>query len=94
MPLQAFNVETGEAVEIGDTVTDFRGDIATLISVDRARQPGKSGLVSVRWDAYRQPGHDAGVWDYYDNVFGLEVREVERDAEPYDRLTSIWTSTI
>lgn len=63
--LQAFNEQTGERVNVGDTVIDFRGKAGKLLSIDRAREPGRSGRVTVE-----------GATGSYDKVFGLVVREV------------------
>lgn len=65
----ALNEETGEIVPIGSEITDFRGDKAILVSVDRVRIPGKSGKITYR----TADGRGRCV---YDTVFGLEVVEV------------------
>lgn len=65
MALQAFVEGTDQIVNRGDTVTDFRGDTSTFSMATRARTPGRSGKVTV-----------AEGGEYYDGVFGLEVREV------------------
>lgn len=46
--LRAIDTETGKPVEIGAEITDFRGDKAILVSVDRVRIPGKSGKITYR----------------------------------------------
>jgi hypothetical protein len=56
------------AVEIGDTVTDFRGDTATLAKLDRANDLGYDGKVTVTWPD-GSPGY------YYAGVFGLVIRD-------------------
>lgn len=66
MALQAFVEGTDQIVNPGDTVTDFRGDTDTFKRATRARIPGKSGKVMV----------NGSPIEYYDGVFGLEVREV------------------
>lgn len=66
----ALNEETGEVVPIGSEITDFRGDKAILVSVDRVRIPGKSGMIT-----YELPDGKPGRC-VYDKVFGLEVVEV------------------
>lgn len=65
--MAAVNEATGKAVHVGDTVTSFRGEKATLVRMSRPRIPGKSGKVVVRWidGGYEQ--------EYYDGVFGLIV---------------------
>lgn len=65
----ALNEETGEVVPIGSEITDFRGDKAILVSVDRVRIPGKSGKITYR----TADGRGRCV---YDRVFGLEAVEV------------------
>lgn len=65
----ALNEETGEVVPIGSEITDFRGDKAILVSVDRVRIPGKSGKITYR----TADGRGRCV---YDKMFGLEVVEV------------------
>lgn len=66
--LIAFDEKTGERVNIGDLVTDFRGDRGTLVSLDRAREPGRSGKVAVEMLSGRK------VWTY-DGVWSLRVEE-------------------
>jgi hypothetical protein len=61
--LQAYSKKTGEPVNVGDTVTDFRGDSVTLISVDRANGGGRDGKVTV----------EGSPVSYYASVFGLRV---------------------
>ncbi len=65
--LIARNVNTGEIVNVGDTITCFRGETWTLVSLDRAAEPGRSGKVTAR----------QGDWShsYYDKVFDLVVEE-------------------
>lgn len=65
----ALNEETGEVVPIGSEITDFRGDKAILVSVDRVRIPGKSGKITYR----TADGRGRCV---YDKMFGLEAVEV------------------
>jgi len=69
--MKAFKEGTDEWVQLGDTVTDFRGDTAVLTCCTRVRGDGRTGKVCVRWDSTDR------VSEYYDTVFDLEVREVE-----------------
>lgn len=62
---KAFKQGTDAEVCIGDTVTSFRGETGKLEYLSRAKTPGKSGKVVVNG------------WESYDNVWGLEVRDVE-----------------
>lgn len=56
------NMTTGEPVRIGDTVTDFRGDTATIKGGRAPHKPGSTGRV---WtDEYSQ--------EYFPAVFDLE----------------------
>lgn len=68
-PLAAFD-ETGKQVKKGDFVTDRHGNVAEFIRATRAAQPGKSGKVVVHRIIEAQQG------EYYDKVFGLQVKEV------------------
>lgn len=69
--------KTGTEVKSGETVTDFRGDKATLLYATRARsvcESGgrsayKSGLVCVKWQEKNFS------CEYYDKVFDLKVVE-------------------
>lgn len=67
--LFAFDEKTGKQVFPGDTVTDFRGESATVATLSRATIPGKSGkVVVVQGNSYQR--------EYYDGVFGLVVTDV------------------
>lgn len=68
MKLRATNLD-GTLVNVGDTITDFRGDTAILISIDRANMPGKSGKVTVLYNGNRGT--------YYSSVFNLIIVEVK-----------------
>lgn len=74
MTLVAYDVKTGEPVPIGSTVINFRGDEATLTSLARVNEQRyggyRSGKVIVK-------NSDGSVWDYYDKVFDLEVRNTD-----------------
>lgn len=71
MLLNAYNTKTGNLVKLGDEVTDFRGDTATLVTLERANEIGRDGKVVVQYpDADRQDYGYARVWD-------LEVRSPE-----------------
>lgn len=68
MLLNAYNTKTGNLVKLGDEVTDFRGDTATLVMLERANEIGRDGKVVVQYPgAYRKDYGYARVWD-------LEVR--------------------
>ncbi|MGE0015681.1 MAG: hypothetical protein AB7S83_05850 [Candidatus Methanomethylophilaceae archaeon] len=75
MSLVAYNKETGEPVPIGSEVVDFRGDKAILVGIERVNEMRyggyRSGKVAVECDSY--------TYSYYDGVFGLEVRETDRE---------------
>lgn len=58
--LQAYRND-GEPVNIGDTVTDFRGARGVLESVNRPQSEGRSGKVTVNGR------------EYYDRVWDLWV---------------------
>lgn len=73
--LFAFNATSGEPVNIGDTVTSFRGEKATVTSLSRAVIPGKSGKVVVRW-IEKSSGPTDYESEYYDGVFDLVVTDV------------------
>lgn len=60
---------SGEPVEVGDQVTDFRGATATLRGVTGLPTVGKVGYVRVEWD-------HGGIGEYYPNVFDLVIAEV------------------
>ncbi len=63
--MKAYDERIG-TVKPGDTVTDFRGVPATLVSIDRANDYGHDGKVTVERDGgYRQ--------QYYAGVFNLRV---------------------
>jgi len=66
--LFAFNEKTGKQVFPGDTVTDFRGETATVATLSRACIPGKSGKVVVTQGISQR--------EYYDGVFDLVVTDV------------------
>jgi len=71
MAVQAKSEITGETVSVGDTVTSFRGETATLIKLTRPQVSGKSGKVFVKWDELDYTG------EYYDSVFNLIVFDPE-----------------
>ncbi len=81
MVLITTRVDTGETVEAGDMVTNFRGDTATFVRADRARVPGKSGMVEGRTASGERR------W-LYDNVFGLRVDGLLRCGCPH---WIVWT---
>lgn len=60
---------TGDVVTPGDTVTDFRGQTATLLAAERANEQGRDGKVSVR-------DSRGFSMTYYARVFDLSVAAV------------------
>lgn len=68
--------KSGKEVRRGDTVTDFRGRVATFNYVSRAPIPGKSAKVIVT-EAYQGPTgavqHYGSQREYYAGVFDLSV---------------------
>ncbi len=84
MTLYAVNGRTHAPVNIGDTVTNFRGETATLISLSRAQVPGKSGKVVVQWPMPSNPAFGATHYqmEYYDKVFDLAVYDSEYIDQP------------
>lgn len=74
MTLIAVNPATGKEVPIGSVVTDFRGDEATLVAIERVNEMRygghRSGKVSAVW-------RNGSRRSMYDSVVGLEVRETE-----------------
>lgn len=83
--LKAFDQHTGEEVKIGDTITNFRGEQGILESLDRARTTGKSGKVVVAIDEKHKRYN-------YDNVWGLEVRDVVSTKTRHDMVGDIDTA--
>ena len=67
--MQAFSKKTGERVAIGDSVTDFRGNPATLAKLVRPAEPGRDGKVIV----------EGSPVAYYAGVFDLDVRDDDDD---------------
>lgn len=68
--------KSGNAVKVGDKVVSFRGEPATLVSLDRPADEGRSGKVTVKWDGF-DGGHCEGFeGQYYDVVFDLSVTSV------------------
>ena len=74
--LYAYNEKTGEQVNVGDTVSSFRDELATVVSLSRATIPGKSGKVVVEWHGETPSGARGYEQEYYDGVFGLVVTDV------------------
>ena len=70
--IRAIHAKTGKPVEIGDEITDFRGDKAILVSLDRVNEMRyggcRSGKVTGRW-------YDGMLRSVYDGVFGIIVIE-------------------
>lgn len=63
--------KTGKEISKGDTVTDFRGETATFLGVSRGPNHCGTAKVVVSW------GDADSRREYYDRVFGLNVRPVE-----------------
>lgn len=62
--------EDGTAVELGDKIKDFRGDMSILIDADPPVHEGSTGRVYVRRaDDERRPGTSSA---YYPGVFDLK----------------------
>jgi len=74
MQLRAVLEATGDPVAVGDEVTNFRGDKGILVSLDRARSTGRSGMVCVDRNGTK-------FWNY-DQVWGLAVLPEGEDADP------------
>lgn len=72
--LAAYDTNTGREIPIGSIVTDSRGDRARLEYLDRANEfrygGRRSGKVGVTFT-------DGNRGEYYDNVFNLEVRDLD-----------------
>jgi hypothetical protein len=70
--LRAIHAKTGKPVVLGDKITDFRGDKATLMHLDRVNEMRyggcRSGKVTARW-------HDGTLRSVYDGVFDIIVIE-------------------
>ena len=71
--LRAIHAKTGKPVEIGDEITDFRGDKAILVSLDRVNEQRYGGRRSGKI-SYRTEDGDFGS-EIYDGVFGIIVIE-------------------
>jgi len=65
---------TGQEPTIGQALTDFRGEQATLKSIEKPRHGGSTGRV------YVQPFESDWTQGYYPSVFGLEWIEREDQA--------------
>ena len=77
MTLVAYDLKTGKQVPLGSKIVDFRGNEATLMSLDRVNE--------VRYGGYRSGKVTADWGDHirsvYDGVFDLEVRDAEWEAD-------------
>ena len=73
--LRAIHAKTGKPVEIGDEITDFRGDKAILVSLDRVNEQRYGGRRSGKI-SYRRGDGDFGC-EVYDKVFDIIVIETE-----------------
>lgn len=74
--LFAYNVKTGDQVFVGNTVSSFRDELATVTTLSRATIPGKSGKVVVKWHGETPSGARGYEQEYYDKVFDLVVTDV------------------
>ncbi|MGE4212401.1 MAG: hypothetical protein AB7E75_03440 [Candidatus Methanomethylophilaceae archaeon] len=78
MTLVAYDLKTGKQVPLGSKIVDFRGDEATLVSLDRVNEMRyggyRSGKVTASWA-------DDKIRSVYDGVFDLEVRDAEWEAD-------------
>ena len=75
MLLNAYAEGTTTRVQVGATVTDFRGDTATLERLERANERGRDGKVVVRYEDDEEGNPQRGY--HYAKVWGLEVRSPE-----------------
>lgn len=71
MGLKAFD-SMGQEVHAGETIMKPNGEKAEFLRATRARTPGKSGKVYIRW-----VGPDGHTGEYYDRTFDLHVKEVD-----------------
>lgn len=62
------NEESGDIVKVGDEVTDFRGEVATVRGWRVGSHPGSTGRIVVAdgWGAF-------GQHEYYPSVYGCKV---------------------
>lgn len=78
MTLVAYNLKTGKQVPLGSKIVDFRGDEATLVSLDRVNEMRygghRSGMVTADY-------WGDGIRSVYDKVFDLEVRDTRWEAD-------------
>ncbi len=58
---------TRTAAALGDRVTSFRGEFATITGWEKPRHEGSTGRVNVKWDA--KP--EWGIQSLYPSVFDL-----------------------
>lgn len=71
----AYKKGTNDVVAIGSTIYSNAGECAELLKLTRVQTLGKSGKVRVRWiDSW-----DTRIREYYDHVFGLDVRLKESE---------------
>lgn len=59
----------GRQVEVGDSVTGFRGEHATVVGWQEPRHAGSTGRVYVREGTYES--------SYYPSVYNLKWKEQE-----------------
>lgn len=67
----------GDTVVLGDTVTSFRGETATLLKVLRPERPGSSGKVTTT------------LGTHYATVYGLTIR-VATGQPAHDCTATCW----
>ncbi|MDR3436400.1 hypothetical protein [Telmatospirillum sp.] len=67
--MKLINSKTREQINPGDTVTDFRGDIAICQGFVAPRHSGSTGRIHVGY-----PDRE-GTAEYYPSVFGAEIVE-------------------
>jgi hypothetical protein len=63
--------DTGLEVEVGETVTDFRGEKARVVSIERPHHAGSTGRI------YVQPLFAEWTQGYYPSVFNCTWIERE-----------------
>lgn len=56
---------TGETVKIGERLTSFRGEAATLVGYESPKSPASAGRVYVKWEGEER------MSSYFPSVFNL-----------------------
>lgn len=67
--MKLYNTKTNKPARIGDSVTSFRGDHATILGWREPHKPSASGLIEVEY-------YDGTGGSYYPSVFGCEFRNL------------------